>query len=80
MNNPEYHNEEIQLKLTLLMQDNAVVLESTDTGNSETFPLLAEDFEEVLQLSNLPIFGWGNVLLKVASAIAKKIGGGSSAK
>jgi len=80
MNNPEYHNEEIQLKLTLLMQEQGIILESTETGEYEMFSLLSEDFEEVLQLSNLPVFGWGNVLLKVASAIAKKIGGGSSAK
>jgi len=80
MNNPEYYNEEIQLKLTLLMEEQGVILESTETGEYQIFPLLSEDFEEVVQLSNLPVFGWGNVMLKVASAIAKKISGGSSAK
>ena len=32
MNNPEYYNEEIQLKLTLLMEEQGVILESTETG------------------------------------------------
>ena len=80
MNNPEYYNEEIQLKLTLLMQEQGIILESIETGEYEIFSLLSEDFEEIVQLSNLPVFGWGNVMLKVASAIAKKISGGSSAK
>ena len=80
MNNPEYYNEEIQLKLTLLMQEQGIILESTETGEYEIFSLLSEDFEEIVQLSNLPVFGWGNVMLKIASAIAKKISGGSSAK
>ena len=80
MNNPEYYNEEIQLKLTLLMQEQGIILESTETGEYEIFSLLLEDFEEIVQLSNLPVFGWGNVMLKIASAIAKKISGGSSAK
>lgn len=80
MNNPEYYNEGIQLKITLLQDDNAIVLESTETGLIETFALLAEDFEEIVQLCSMPVFGWGNVMLKVAIAITKKISGGSSAK
>ena len=76
----EFYNPSIDLKIILDEQNKAVTLTVVSTGASQVFELLEEDFAEIVQLSTLPVFGWGNVVLKIAIAITKKIGGGSDAK
>ena len=76
----EFYNPSIDLKIILDEQNKAVTLTVVSTGASQVFELLEEDFTEIVQLSTLPVFGWGNVMLKIAIAITKKVGAGSDAK
>jgi hypothetical protein len=71
----EYYNECLNVKITLDLNANSILVQYLSSGTQEAVKVSAEDFNEIKEAMQVPGFGLGMILIKIGKAFERAITG-----
>jgi hypothetical protein len=71
----EYYNECLNVKITLDLNANSILVQYLSNGTQEIKTVSAEDFNEIYEAMQVPGFGLGMILIKIGKAFERAVTG-----